>query len=181
MDVCSLQRCPDVLAKGLSAPARAAGNNASCGYQWDWSRFRCHVLSMTDGRASFSAPKVGLGRRPQHSNTRSPACCQPGIEEFTSFSAPGKALPFLPYAIQGIYRLTCVFSRLEKQSRTAGWMRVQQEHPWDCGLGDGNELCGKDFSPLAEMGLGSLRACCAWGCKAIQVHLEGSEYTGLLG
>lgn len=31
MDVCSLQSCPDLLAKGLSAPARAAGNNASCG------------------------------------------------------------------------------------------------------------------------------------------------------
>ncbi|XP_064244468.1 myb-like protein X [Passer domesticus] len=44
---------------------------------------------MTDGRASFSAPKVGLGRRPQPSNTRSPGCCQPGIEEITSFSAPG--------------------------------------------------------------------------------------------
>ncbi|XP_033373670.1 protein FAM114A2 isoform X1 [Parus major] len=88
MDVFSLQSCPDLLAKGLSAPARAGGN-ASCGYQRDWSRFRCHVLSMTDGRASFSAPKVGLGRRPQHSNTQSSGCCQPGIEEITPFSAPG--------------------------------------------------------------------------------------------
>lgn len=119
MDVCSLQSCPDLLAKGLSAAA-CAGGNASCGYQWDWSRFRCHVLSMTDGRASFSAPKVGLGRRPQHSNTWSPGCCQPAIKEITSFSAPGKALPCLPHAMQGIYRLTCVFYGLEKQSRRAG-------------------------------------------------------------
>ncbi|XP_066185312.1 uncharacterized protein DDB_G0286299-like [Sylvia atricapilla] len=44
---------------------------------------------MTDGRASFSTPKVGLGRRPQHSNTQSPGCCQPGIEEITSFPALG--------------------------------------------------------------------------------------------
>lgn len=113
MDVGSLKSCPDLLAKGLPAPARAGGN-ASCRYQWDWSCFQCHVLSVTDGRASFSAPKVGLGRRPQHSNTQSLGCCQPGIEEITSFSAPGKALPFLPCAIQGIYGLTCAFYRLEK-------------------------------------------------------------------
>lgn len=137
---------------------------------------------MTDGRASFSAPKVGLGRRPQHSNSRSPGCCQPGIEEFTSFSAPGKALPFLPYAIQGIYRLTCVFSRLEKQSRTAGWMRVQQEHPWDCGLGDGNgglSSVGRTSVPWLRWEWAPVSLLC-WGGKAIQVHLEGSEYTGLL-
>ncbi|RLW03015.1 hypothetical protein DV515_00006837 [Chloebia gouldiae] len=95
MDVCSLRSCPDLLAKGLSAPA-CAGGNASCGYQWDWSRFRCHVLSMTDGRASFSAPKVGLGRRPQHSNTQSPGCCQPSRRSLlfqlqeTSSSGAGK-------------------------------------------------------------------------------------------
>ncbi|XP_063024444.1 DDT domain-containing protein DDB_G0282237-like isoform X2 [Melospiza melodia melodia] len=83
MDVCSLQSCPDLLAAGLCAGA-CAGGNACCGEQWDWSRFRCHVLSMTDGRASFSAPKVGPGRRPQPSNTRSP-----GIQEITAFSAPG--------------------------------------------------------------------------------------------
>lgn len=63
-------------------------------------------------------------------------------------------------------------------------MRVQQEHPWDssCSVWSwgwqwGPELCGNDFSPLAEMGVGSLRACCAWEGK---VTLEGCEFTGLL-
>lgn len=49
--------------------------SGSCGYEWDWSCSRCHVLPVAGSRASFSALKVGLGRRPQHSNTQIPGSC----------------------------------------------------------------------------------------------------------
>lgn len=60
MDVGSLKSCPDLLAKGLPAPARAGGN-ASCGYQWDWSLFPVSCAVHDGWQSQFFCSKSGTG------------------------------------------------------------------------------------------------------------------------
>lgn len=194
VDVCSLQSCPGLLAKGLSAPARAGGN-ASCRYECDWSCSSCHVLSVAGGRASFSALKVGLGRRRQHSNTQIPGSCQPGIEEATClFQLQVRCFPVSLLSSRGFTDSHINFTGWRGRAGGQGKQRVQPEHSrdgshsmqsWGWQSGIMPEPCGKDFSPLSKKGAGTNTVTCkpvvSRGVKPSRLlHLVEYEYAGLL-
>lgn len=88
---------PGLLAEGEGAGCSCPRWRQRClrgshGCEEHRSRSGRRVVAGAGGRASFTAPKVGLGRRRRHSNSRGPARCQPGVEE-AARPAVGKVLP----------------------------------------------------------------------------------------
>lgn len=108
---CGQRSRPGLLAEGEGAGCSCPRWRQRClrgshGCEEHRSRSGRRVVAGAGGRASFTAPKVGLGRRRRHSNSRGPARCQPGVEEAARPSLLWvRHFPAPPCTLGGAYRL----------------------------------------------------------------------------